>query len=324
MKKVLKIMGIIFLCIVILIVLLVVGLIIKNHIDSGESQVTKDYYTNFQSDAPLEKKYAGIGSYKISNTVIPSEDDTIGNIRIWYPSELETKDSKYPLIIVTNASNTAALNYESFFERLASWGFIVVGNDDRQSGTGLSTSKTLDDVLNLNSDSNSVFYGKIDDGNIGSVGYSQGGAGTIRSVTEYENSHLFKTIFTGSAAYSLLAQNMGWGYDISKVKIPYFMTAGTGSSDDSGYYEDDQFAGVAPLFSLIDNYNGMDNTIFKLRGRVVGAEHDEMQARTDGYMTAWMLYLLQEDEEASKAFIGDTAEILNNANWQDIEKTNPY
>jgi len=37
-------------------------------------------------------------------------------------------------------------------------------------------------------------------------------------------------------------------------------------------------------------------------------------------MTAWMKYHLQNDYEAGNAFIGDKAEILNNSNWQDIEK----
>lgn len=98
------------------------------------------------------------------------------------------------------------------------------------------------------------------------------------------------------------------------------MTAGTASSDDTGKYSENDFAGVAPLFSLIDNYNEIGGSVFKLRARVSGAEHGEMQMRTDGYMTAWMLYHLQKDEEAGKAFIGENAEILSNVNWQDIEK----
>lgn len=42
--------------------------------------------------------------------------------------------------------------------------------------------------------------------------------------------------------------------------------------------------------------------------------------RTDGYMTAWFLYHLQGDEEAGAALLGENAEILRNANWQDVEK----
>lgn len=320
MKKGLKIMGLVIFGIIILIVLVVGFLLIKNYIDSQKSWLEKDYYTKFPSDSELEKKYAGLGNHEVSSKVVKSEDKTISNIHIWYPSEMENKQDKYPLIGVTNASNMAALNYEPYFERLASWGFIVVGNDDRQAGTGISTSQTLDYMLEQNRNSDSSFYEKIDVQNIGITGYSQGGAGALRAVTEYDNGIQYKTIFTGSAAHSYLAQMWG-GYDASKVSIPWFMTAATGTSDDTGATDaTTEWLGVAPLSSLVENYNAMSDNVFKLRARVVGAEHEDMLQMTDGYMTAWMLYQLQEDEAAGKAFIGKSAEILNNANWQDIEK----
>lgn len=62
----------------------------------------------------------------------------------------------------------------------------------------------------------------------------------------------------------------------------------------------------------------MSNDVFKVLGRVKEAEHEDMLERADGYM----LYHLQNDEEAGKVFIGDNAEILSNTNWQDIEKNN--
>ncbi len=99
------------------------------------------------------------------------------------------------------------------------------------------------------------------------------------------------------------------------------MTAVAGIFDDTGATDAaTEWFGVAPLSSLIENYNAMPNNVFKLRARVAGAEHEEMQMKTDGYMTAWMLYQLQGDEEAAKALIGENAKILRNANWQDIEK----
>ena len=82
----------------------------------------------------------------------------------------------------------------------------------------------MDYILDIKNDS--ILYNKIDITNIGIIGYSQGGAGAIRAVTEFENGKYYKTMFTGSAAYPFLANNMGWSYDISKVNIPYFMTAG--------------------------------------------------------------------------------------------------
>ncbi len=319
MRKVLKIVGIVILGMIILIVLVLVVsfLLMKNYIDSQKPWLAKDYYTQFQSDSELEKKYAGLGDYEVSVMAVKSEDKSIGNIRIWYPSEME---NRYPLIVVVNGSNTAALNYEPYFERLASWGFVVVGNDDRQAGAGISTSLTLDYMLEQNQNSDSLFYEKIDVQNIGIAGYSQGGVGAVRAVTECGNSGLYKTIFTGSAAHSYLAQMWG-GYDASKVSIPWFMAAAAGTSDDTGATDAaTEWLGVAPLSSLIENYNAMPDNVFKLRARVEGAEHEEMQMKTDGYMTAWTLYQLQGDEESAKALIGENAKILRNANWQDIEK----
>ena len=290
MKKILKIVGLVILVIIISIVLIAGFLLIKNYIDSWKPWLKKDYYNQFQSDSELEKKYAGLGGYEVSSEAVKSEDKPIGNIRIWYPSEMKNSQDDYPMVVVVNGSNTAALNYEAYFERLASWGFIVVGNDDRQSGIGISTSQTLDYMLEQNQNPDSLLYEKIDATNIGIAGYSQGGAGAVRAVTEYENSGLYKTIFTGSAAHSCLAQMWG-GYDASKVSIPWYMTAATGNSDDTGATDATrEWLGVAPLSSLVENYNAMSDDVFKLRARVAGAEHEEMQMKTDGYMTAWMLY----------------------------------
>ena len=49
--------------------------------------------------------------------------------------------------------------------------------------------------------------------------------------------------------------------------------------------------------------------IQKALARLTGAEHQDMM-RTDGYMTAWMLYQLCGDEEAASAFVGEGAELL--------------
>ncbi len=99
------------------------------------------------------------------------------------------------------------------------------------------------------------------------------------------------------------------------------MAAGTGTSDDAGVADpNEEYAGVAPLSSLIENYDSINDTVFKVRGRAAGAEHGDMLARSDGYLTAWMLYQLKGDVEAGTVFLGGDAEILHNSNWQDVMK----
>ena len=318
MKKVIKIV------LILLAVLLALGvaafLYIKSMLPSGDgnNDIVEGYYMNFKSDAPLEMKYSQPGSYETAYTEFSSDNESIGKIRVWYPKDLEIGDKIWPMITVVNASGTPAASFEPFFPRLASWGFIVVGNEDPQTGSGETASLTLDYMLNVPAES--VLSGKIDYENMGIVGYSQGGAGAICALTNYENGKRYKTIFTGSAAYPTLAKNMGWEYDTSKVTVPYFMAAGTGKSDDSGKDPEKGFGGVSPLSALVDNYSKVTDSVMKVRGRAVGAEHEQMLMRSDGYMTAWMLYQLTGDEEAGTVFLGENAEILHNANWQDVEK----
>jgi len=320
MKKVMKIIGIVLLSIVALVVVLILINTIKTKINEKKVWIPDNYYTAFESESALEKKYAGLGEYEVKEFEFDSENKSIDKIRVWYPNEAENR--QYPVILVVNASNTAAINLKPAYARLASWGFVVVGNDDRQTGTGKTASETLDYVLNLNKDKNSELFGKMDEEHIGCVGYSQGGAGAINAVTRFENSDKFTTLFTGSASYALLSKNMGWEYDVSKINIHYFMTAGTGNTDDNGgsIHDDKNLAGIAPLASLVENYDGITADVFKLRARVTDAEHQDMLHLTDGYMTAWMLYHLQGDTEAASVFVGENADILTNNGWQDVEK----
>ena len=315
MKKVMKIIGVIIL----VIAAVVAALVIKGLIEAKKTSVKADYYTEFSSSSPLEQKYSQLGEDEVASFDDPADNETIKKVRFWYPSELEKGDKKYPVIVVVNASGTPAFKYEPWFKRLASWGFIVVGNEDPQAGTGETTSIMLDDLLVLPQDH--TLNNRLDTENIGIVGFSQGGAGALAAVTMYDNGTAYKTIFTGSAAYPFLAGNMGWKYDISRISIPYFMAAGTGATDDRGV--DDitrEYSGVAPLASLIENYETISDDVFKVRARATGAEHEDMLARSDGYMTAWMLWQLCGDEEAAAVFIGENAEILHNNNWQDVEK----
>ena len=318
MRKVLKIV------LILAVILLVLGVAAFHYIKSmmpsgdGNNDIVEDYYKNFKSDAPLEMKYSQLGSFETAYTEFASENATIGKVRVWYPKELENSVKTWPMIMVVNASGTPAASYEPFFPRLASWGFIVVGNEDGQTGNGKTASLTLNSMLSIPADS--ALSGKIDYDNMGIIGYSQGGAGAICAVTNFENGARYKAMFTGSAAYQTLAKNMGWEYDPAKITIPYFMAAGTGKSDDSGNDPEKGYGGVSPLSAQIANYNSISDEVQKVRARAVGAEHEQMLARSDGYMTAWMLYQLTGDEEAGSVFLGENAEILRNANWQDVEK----
>ena len=319
MKKLFKVGGIVSGVLVLIVTGFLVYSAVNTHKALNAPRLPDNYYELsgdvFNAGGSLEEKYSGRGACELESLTVKSDNASIKNIYLYYPADLKTKGGQYPLIIVVNGSQSPAKTYLPFFERLASWGFIVAGNDDPQPGTGETASITLDYVLN-----ESEIKENIDLANIGAVGYSQGGAGAINAVTKFANSGLYKALFTGSAAYPLLSVNMGWGYDPADIALDYFMTAATGSSDDTGVADvNAEYGGVSPLAALTDIYNSMPDSVTKVRGRCVNAEHGDMQLRTDGYMTAWMLWELQGNEEAGSAFFGEDAEILRNANWQDVE-----
>lgn len=305
---------------VLMLVALVAAFVVKTCLFGEESSVADDYYASFTSECPLEQRYSQLGPYEVAQLDIPSEDERIGTVRVWYPSDLEASDVAWPVVVAVNASGTPASKYEPWFARLATWGFVVVGNEDPQAGTGETASLTLDSIMDL--PDGCPLAGRLDEDRMGIVGFSQGGAGALAALTQYENGSLYRTVFTGSAAYPFLAENMGWRYDASKVSVPWLMVAGTGASDDAGVEDPTkEFGGVAPLSSLVEDYDAVDPALPRVRARAVGAEHEEMLARGDGYMTAWLLWQLAGDEEAAQAFVGDGAEIVHNPGWQDVEKS---
>ena len=113
----------------------------------------------------------------------------------------------------------------------------------------------------------------------------------------------------------MLADALGWTFDPSKVTIPWFMTAGTGPADTG---EGENY-GIAPLPSLQENAAALPDGVASVIARAVDADHGDVLERAVGYMTAWMLYWLQDDQEAGRVFFGNDPELLKNPLWQDVE-----
>lgn len=300
MKKVLKIIGIILLVIIGLIILFLVYASLK-------PMVPKNYETKVETGGNIEAKYIAHGKYDVKYT----EQGAMGNYKkyeIYYPSELEENNKKYPVIVVNNGTGVKASKAKYMFKHFASWGFVVIGTEEEYSWNGFSAEMSLRYLLKQNENKESIFYNKIDLDNIGVVGHSQGGVGSINAVTETKHKDMYKTMVAESPAHLELATSLEWDYDISSLNIPFLMLAGTEKSD-------------AELVCTLDGMNKLYDFVvdspLKVMARRVGAKHGEMLYSADGYVTAWFMWHLQGDEEASKAFVGDNAEILGNKLYQD-------
>lgn len=279
--------------------------------------IQPNYYTQTQTNYPIERQYTGMGQYAVQSQVFPSNDARFKTYKVWYPANIAQSTKPFPVIVSANGSGSAYQKYEPVLARLASWGFVVIGNDDGTSWIGLSSSQSLAKLDELNADKNSIFYRKLDTNSAGITGHSQGGVGAINGATEFANSRQFKSVHTASTTKLPLAQGLKWDYHINKITVPYFATAGMGGVDAGN--GKDQKSGITPLWSMQENAKQINSKKLTVMARRKDADHGQMLYIGDGYMTAWFLYTLLNDANAGKAFAGANPEIQVNQNWQDVQ-----
>lgn len=281
------------------------------------SKITTDFQNKVQSQFEIERHYNQKGTLAVATQTV-SANAHLPNIKIWYPSELQEKNKTYPIVIFSNGSNTPYDKYEPIFEYLASWGFVVVGDDVAHAWAGVSSSQILAYLTYQNQDKNCLFFNKLQVNNVGMAGFSQGAIGAVNAVTAFDNSHQFKALYTASQPQAKIAEGFGWKNDLSKVKIPYFLTAGT-KLFDAGNPAKDPYSGISPLLSLQDIFKAMPSGQLTVIARRKNADHNDMGVAPIAYMTAWFRYTLMNDELASRAFVGQNPEIAkNHQHWQDV------
>jgi len=275
-------------------------------ISSPKQFVPADYIATTDTGGSIEAKYLNEGSFAVSKVEAAVNED-FKSIVIYYPTSLTAENRKFPVVVFVNGTGVKASNYVALFEHLTSWGFIVVGNEEPESWDGEASEKSLAYLLSEDENPESIFYGKVDRDNIGASGHSQGGAGVFTTITEHAHSHLYKTAVSLSPTHEEQAVALKWHYDLSKIKIPILLLAGT-----EGLFETQL---VIPFEKMIPMYEKISSP--KAMARRTGAEHGEMLYSADGYVTAWLMWQLQSDEHAAEAFLGDNPEILSNGLYQD-------
>ena len=319
LKKILKFI----LTIILVIVVVIIGI--------GLRAKWKDahYYKYSNPAGEIEKKYTAMGDKKVTKKEYPSEDSSIGKFVVWYPEDISKSDHKYPVVLWANGTGSKSNTYTAFMKHLASWGFIVVGNDDENTRTGESLNAGIDLLMTENESELSALYQKVDLDNIGIGGHSQGGCAVYNMAVNQPHADAIKTVYAVSATSSYITAGFkdGWEYDISKVKVPTFMTAGTGSFDAGTATSKDQVnddekkitQGICPLWSLEENFSLLPENVDKVYARKTGIDHGNSYLEFDGYMTAWFRYWLAGDEDAGKAFFGNNPEISSNSLYQDVK-----
>lgn len=308
MKKVLKVIGIVLLVIAALVAVLLIWLSKKPAVDA-------DYTNKVQTGGPIEEKYLAMGSHEVSYLEQAGMQD-FKKYEIYYPSDITTGTEKYPVVIYSNGTGIKGTKYPAVLKHLASWGFIIMVTEEENSWNGFSSEMCIRTIIMLNETEtidgweSNPFYGHVDLDNIGVSGHSQGGVGVINATTENKHGNMIKAIFSASPTNMALAESLQWEYDPSQITVPIFLVSSTGNSDENL---------VVSGAQLREIFDVVPDTVTKVMARRTNADHGDMLSFADGYMTAWFMWLLQDDENAAKAFVGNNAELLFNTIYQDQE-----
>ena len=257
--------------------------------------VSRSYNRNTYP-CPVEQKYHENGPYQVT---VHSIDD----IHVFVPDSAHSVP--LPTVVMVNGTGLKALHYRPVFEHLASWGFVVIGNDDSNAWNGRSALVSLDKAIFQNSIVSSPLYQRIDLDRIGVVGHSQGAMGAINAATEDDR---FKVLYAASCPQKSLAKKLDWSYSMKTISIPTMLVAGTEWIDRH----------ISPLDSLLLLAEELPDTTPMLLGRLKGVEHRYVLHEGDAYMTAWLRHFLANDADAAAALASDNPEILNNPRWQNV------
>ena len=304
MKKVMKVIGIVILVIVVLVGVFLFWL---THRDSS---LKDNYRDSIQTGGTIEAAYLRNGPYATSFY----EETTMQvfeKYAVSYPTELETTEKKYPVIVICNGTGWkgGSLN-KAQHQFYASYGFIVIATDETYSWNAFGAEMSIRHLERLNdyqgeADKPNVFYQKIDLDRVGIVGHSQGGVGVFNAVTNTEHKDIYKAAVAISPTNQLVALALEWPYDVSQIDTPVMLISGAGGGDDA----------VITLEGLNSIYDQIPGE--KIMARRKDTHHGITIVSEDGYVMAWFMWQLQGDAEAGKAFTGDNPEIMNNDLYQD-------
>ena len=270
---------------------------------------TNDYWNKIETDGPIEAKYLKYGSHDVAYHKESANGD-LKAYKVFYPKDMPEGDGMYPTIIVNNGTGASVSTCPRWFEHMASWGFIVVGNDDPSTWDGHAAEQSLCWLLKQNEDKGSIFYGHVDTSRIGVIGHSQGGVAVFSTLTRTSHQAMYKTGVALSPTGEVLADSLHWHYDASAVSVPMMLISGTG-------YADQEI--IIPIEALDSIYRHLTASPFRLMARHRDVDHGQTLVIADGYVTAWMMWQLNGDTDAAKAFTAPAPEIAGNSHYQDVK-----
>ena len=245
-------------------------------------------------------------------------DESLPTHTIFRPQDLSVigKKNKLPIIAWGNgACANSPWEHVNFLNEVASHGFLVIaigpmpkeGEKTRDRSTSSQLSEAIDWAIAQNGDKESPYYKKIDVNNVAVSGMSCGGLQTLEIAPDPRittavvcNSGILPNPTTGMPGMPSLAKDQ-----LKKLHTPTLYILG-GESD-------------IAYNNGMDDYQRIDHVpVFMANmdvghGGTYGQPHGGEFAKV---ATAWFLWQLKGDKEASKMFLGDDCGLCGDPNWK--------
>ena len=286
---------------------------------------------------PIELKYYGQGPWPVTVSAGGACCDSSGNkFDLYYPANLGANGFLHPILTWGNGSFAQPTQYDYLLRHMASWGFAVIATNDSQTGVGQTILDGAKFMLHANADPASVFFHKLNVSQVGAFGHSQGAGGAgnalIKSAGAIKTAILIEL---PARMWCALGPNCLDTANLTSGSV--FFIDGSSDFPISPPTQTPQTPGEQSVAAF---YNAVPNNVPKVKGTLIGPNHNDVQGQPDcshaafpcvngvygylGYPTAWFMYQLQGDAFAHGAFVNGTGEMFSEtANWELVASNVP-
>lgn len=256
----------------------------------------------------------GTGQFK----AVMVSDESLPTHTIFRPQDLSVfgKKNKLPIIAWGNgACANSPWEHVNFLNEVASHGFLVIaigpmpkeGEQTRDRSTSSQLSDAIDWAITQNADKDSPYYKKIDVKNIAVSGMSCGGLQTLEIAPDPRvttavvcNSGILPNPNAGMPGMPGLVKDQ-----LKKLHTPTLYILG-GESD-------------IAYNNGMDDYKRIEHVPVFVANMDVGHGGTYQQPHGGEFArvaTAWYLWQMKGDKEATKMFLGDDCGLCTDPNWE--------
>jgi Chlorophyllase enzyme len=281
---------------------------------------------------PIEQKYYAAGPWAVTSVTGFACCDSSGTkFDVWYPTRLGQNGFRHPIITWGNGTNAIPSQYAYLLSHLASWGFVVVASENKNTGTGQEILDAARFMVAQNGQASSIFHNKLATNQVGASGHSQGASGVLNAMVK--SAGLIKTAIPIELPAQLwCSTNTATCADTRNLSSgAVFFVNGSADTIISPSTQALPWQ-VIGLQSYSAYYDATPASVAKLWGTLNGPNHNDVQGQPDcaaasqpcvngvygylGYPTAWMMDRLDGDAYAHQAFISGTGEMFHETtNW---------